>query len=89
MFKRANAYNTRHVVISSSLKGWEAMRIFLTIVALLLIFMGGVWFLQGINVIPGSFMTGQSQWVVYGGITFIVGLGLLVFANRRRIDQKS
>ncbi len=60
------------------------MRIFLTIVALLLIFMGGVWFLQGINVIPGSFMTGQSQWTVYGGITFVVGLGLLVYANRRR-----
>ena len=60
------------------------MRIVLNIIALLLIFAGGVWFLQGINVIPGSFMTGQSQWVVYGGITFVVGLGLLVFANRRK-----
>jgi LPXTG-motif cell wall-anchored protein len=64
------------------------MRIFLTILALLLIFVGGVWFLQGINVIPGSFMTGQSQWAVYGGISFIAGLGLLVFANRRRSEQK-
>jgi len=60
------------------------IRIVLNIIALLLIFAGGVWFLQGINVIPGSFMTGQSQWVVYGGITFVVGLGLLVFANRRK-----
>ncbi len=65
------------------------MRIFLTIVALLLIFVGGVWFLQGINAIPGSFMTGQSQWTVYGGITFVVGLGLLVFANRKpRLTKK-
>ncbi len=63
------------------------MRIFLNVIALLLIFAGGVWFLQGINVIPGSFMTGQSQWAVYGGITFILGLALLVFANRKVRSQ--
>ena len=40
--------------------------------------------LQGINVIPGSFMTGQTQWAIYGTITVLVGIGLLVFANRRR-----
>ncbi|OGO27999.1 MAG: hypothetical protein A2136_06075 [Chloroflexi bacterium RBG_16_54_11] len=63
------------------------MRIFLNVIALLLIFAGGVWFLQGISVIPGSFMTGQSQWAVYGGIVFVVGLGLLVFANRKVKSQ--
>ncbi len=63
------------------------MRIFLNVIAILLIFAGGVWFLQGINVIPGSFMTGQNQWVVYGGITFILGLALLVFANRKVRSQ--
>jgi len=44
---------------------------------------GGIWFLQGINVLPGSFMTGQIQWAVYGGIAFVVGLGLMFAANRR------
>lgn len=34
----------------------------------LLVFFGAIWFLQGINVLPGSFMTGQIRWAVYGGI---------------------
>lgn len=64
------------------------MRIILNVLALLMIFAGGVWFLQGINIIPGSFMTGQSQWTVIGGIVFVVGLGLLVVANRKRSPEK-
>lgn len=60
------------------------MRIFLSIVAVLLILVGLVWFLQGINVLPGSFMTGQTQWAVYGGIAVAAGIGLLMFANRRK-----
>jgi hypothetical protein len=39
--------------------------------------------LQGINILPGSFMTGQIEWAVYGGIAFVAGIGLLIFANRR------
>jgi hypothetical protein len=42
---------------------------------------GGVWFLQGINVLPGSFMTGQVQWAIYGGLAFAAGMGLLAWAN--------
>ncbi len=60
------------------------MKIFLNIIAVLLILAGGVWFLQGINVLPGSFMTGQIQWAIYGGLAIVVGIGLLVFANRRK-----
>jgi hypothetical protein len=48
-----------------------------------LILAGGVWFLQGINLLPGSFMTGQIEWAIYGGIAIVAGIGLLVFANRR------
>ena len=46
--------------------------------------MGCVWFLQGINVLPGSFMTGQTKWALYGGIMAVLGIGLLFAANRRR-----
>jgi hypothetical protein len=60
------------------------MRIVLTIVGGLLTLMGVTWFLQGINVLPGSFMSGQMKWAVNGGIAAVVGVGLLVFANRRR-----
>jgi hypothetical protein len=60
------------------------MKIILSIIGLLLVLAGGVWFLQGINVLPGSFMTGQIQWAIYGGLAMVVGIGLVVFANRRR-----
>jgi hypothetical protein len=60
------------------------MRIVLTIVGTLLTLMGVIWFLQGINVLPGSFMSGQLKWAVNGGIAAVVGIGLLVFANRGR-----
>ena len=59
------------------------MKLFLNIVAVLLILAGGVWFLQGINILPGSFMTGQIQWAIYGGIAILAGVGLLAW-NRRR-----
>ena len=51
--------------------------------AAVLMFFGGVWFLQGIGVLPGSFMTGQTRWAVIGGVAFVVGLALLVAARRR------
>jgi hypothetical protein len=60
------------------------MRILLNIVGIVLIFFGGVWFLQGINVLPGSFMTGQIKWAVYGGIAFVAGVIVLIWANRKR-----
>jgi LPXTG-motif cell wall-anchored protein len=63
------------------------MRIFMSIVAVIIILVGVVWFLQGMNVLPGSIMTGQSQWAIYGGIAIVIGFGLLVFANRRKASS--
>ena len=62
----------------------ENMKIALNIVGAVLVFFGGVWVLQGINVLPGSFMSGQTQWAVRGGIAVIAGIALLVWANRKR-----
>jgi len=59
------------------------MRITLNVAGLLLLLAGGTWFLQGIGVLPGSFMTGQRQWAFYGSAAAIVGLVLLVLARRR------
>ena len=58
------------------------MRIPMTIAGVLLVLMGGVWILQGINLLPGSFMTGQTKWAVYGAITAVIGLVLIVLARR-------
>ncbi len=64
------------------------MRATLNIVGALLVLMGAIWFLQGINVLPGSFMTGQISWAVYGGLAVAAGVALLVLANRRRLDGR-
>jgi hypothetical protein len=50
--------------------------------------MGAIWFFQGINILPGSFMTEQVCWEVYGGIAVVAGLALLFFGNRRRVDGR-
>jgi lipopolysaccharide export LptBFGC system permease protein LptF len=60
------------------------MRIFLSILAVLLILVGILWILQGINVLGGSVMSGQTQFAIYGGIATIAGIGLAVFANRKK-----
>jgi len=59
------------------------MRIARNVAGVLLLLVGGVWFLQGIDVIPGSFMTGQLKWAIYGGLLLVAGIGLLISANRR------
>jgi hypothetical protein len=61
------------------------MRIALYVAGALCCLTGGVWFLQGINVLPGSFMTGQTKWAIYGGLLLLAGVGLLVAGTRRRI----
>lgn len=60
------------------------MKTSLNIFGVILILAGGVFFLQGINILPGSFMTGDPQWAVNGGILIIVGIGLILWANHRK-----
>ena len=49
------------------------------VLGVLLIVVGAVWFTQGIGVLKGSFMTGESVWTVIGILCVFVGLVLLVF----------
>ena len=59
------------------------MKRVLRVVGVILMAMGAVWFLQGIGVLPGSFMTGQRRWAVNGVIAASVGLVLWVTSRRR------
>jgi hypothetical protein len=61
------------------------MRIALNVSGVLCLLVGCVWILQGINVLPGSFMTGQTKWAIYGGLLAFAGIGMLISANRRRV----
>lgn len=60
------------------------MKIAFQVSGVLLFLAGLVFFLQGINILPGSYMTGDPQWAVNGGILMAIGVGLLIWANRRR-----
>ncbi len=59
------------------------MKKVVNILAGLIVLTGVVWFLQGINILPGSFMTGQTQWAVAGVLAWFVGIGLYIRNNRR------
>ena len=58
------------------------MKIGFQVFSVLVILAGLVFFLQGINVLPGSYMTGDPQWAVNGGIMMTVGIGLLIWIRR-------
>jgi hypothetical protein len=49
------------------------MKIVFTILGVLVILMGCVWFLQGMSILPGSVMTGDPQWSINGAIAILVG----------------
>lgn len=60
------------------------MRIAGIVVGVVLALLGLLWILQGSNVIGGSMMSGQSQWLYIGIVVLIVGIVLAVVAQRRK-----
>lgn len=60
------------------------MKIALQIFSVMLLLAGLIFFLQGINIIPGSYMTGDPQWAINGAITMAMAIGLFLWANRRQ-----
>lgn len=60
------------------------MKLTLNIIAVIVLLAGSTFFLQGINILPGSYMTGDPQWAVNGAIMVVIALGLLLWTNRRR-----
>jgi hypothetical protein len=60
-------------------------RIVSTLLGLLLVCMGGIWILQGLNVaFRVGFMVGDRQWVAWGALAVLVGVGQMVWSNTRR-----
>ena len=60
------------------------MKTALKVISVLVFLAGGVWFLQGINVLPGSFMTGNPQWAINGAIAMVLAGGLFWFVSRKK-----
>ena len=59
------------------------MKLVLTILGGLMVVLGCVWVAQGLNVLPGSFMTGDVRWAVYGSVLALAGLAIVVWSRRR------
>lgn len=60
------------------------MRIAITIVGIVAILLGGLWILQGANVMPNTVMSGQSQWLYTGIVLALAGVAALVWVWRKR-----
>ncbi|MBI4921674.1 MAG: hypothetical protein HY834_07980 [Devosia nanyangense] len=60
------------------------MRLAGIVVSVLLALLGGLWILQGSNIVGGSVMSGQSQWLWIGILVLIAGLAGLWWTLRRR-----
>ncbi len=60
------------------------MRIAGIIVGIILVLLGGLWVLQGSNVMPNTVMSGQNQWLYTGIVVLIAGIGVLWWTLRRR-----
>lgn len=61
------------------------MKSVLTIIGLLALATGLLWMGQGAGYIrwpAESFMISQTQWIYYGGVLAVVGLVIIVFAQR-------
>jgi hypothetical protein len=58
------------------------MRRALQVFGVLLVLNGLVWILQGANILLGSFMSGQPQWILWGTVSAGIGAGLIGWGKR-------
>lgn len=70
-------------------RGFNAVvRMIGSLIGVLMVLMGGIWILQGLNLAWGalsrSFMQGDQHWAFYGAILLIVGVCVIVWSNTRR-----
>lgn len=63
------------------------MRVFSSLLGLLLVFMGSIWMMQGLGVGPEAvmrgFMVGDPRWTVYGALMVLLGIGQIAWSNMR------
>ena len=60
------------------------MRYLWVVVGGLAVLAGLVWTLQGLNVLGGSAMSGDSTWAIVGPIVAVLGMLAVLFGLRRR-----
>jgi len=59
------------------------MKITFYIVSVIFILAGGLFFLQGMRVLPSAVMYGKPEWIVIGGVMVICGAAIIFFQARK------
>jgi hypothetical protein len=63
------------------------MRIVSSIVGLVMVAIGSVWILQGLNIaFRRGFMVGDYHWTIYGAILALLGIAQVIWSNTRQIN---
>ena len=60
------------------------MKLALQVLSGMFFLAGLTFFLQGVNVLPGSYMTGDPQWAINGGIMMAITAILFFLLNGRK-----
>lgn len=61
------------------------MRVVSSLIGLMMVAMGAVWILQGLNLaFRVGFMVGQPRWVLYGSILALAGIAQIIWSNSRQ-----
>ena len=61
------------------------MRIVSSLLGLLMVALGGIWMLQGLNLaFKVGFMVGDPKWTLYGAILAAVGIAQVAWSNMRQ-----
>jgi hypothetical protein len=57
------------------------------LIAALMAIVGVIWILQGVGILPGSFMSGDPTWAVIGAAVLIVSGAVFYFTNRQQASS--
>jgi hypothetical protein len=60
------------------------MKTIQTILGTFMAILGCIWVAQGLNFLPGSVMTGDVRWAIYGSVLALGGIALVVWSRRRQ-----
>ena len=63
------------------------MRWALLTIGVIMVLLGALSLLQGVGIVPGSFMTGDSFWATTGLLVAIVGAVLCFFGLRHQSQR--
>ena len=60
------------------------MRAISSLIGLGMVALGGIWILQGLNLaFRVGFMVGDKQWVLWGALLALAGVGQVYWSNTR------